>query len=360
LVVLPAMSGIRLYNMGKQPWQLTQLIYHALARLGREAVVLVSPRTHYASIGFHQDMIQELDLEYCRDHGIPIFRREVGGGAVYLDGGQVFWQLILHEDNPHVSLNRLKFYGKFLAPVVRAYQAVGMDARFEPVNDIICGEKKISGTGAGEIGDCVVFVGNMIRSFDCHRMTWALKMPNERFRQRVLESMQRNMSSLEEELGKEAANAISDERLCQELAKGFAGVLGELVPSSPDAELEAEIQRLSDKMLSHEWTRFRRKPRPVRSVKLRAGVFEHTGQVVLVDQPVRVTYRTEGDVLVDILFEHEAACPFQDALARLAQVLEGTPKERAGQAIKDWLFRHDPTQAEAAWQMWRRVFGLRD
>jgi len=75
---------VELYNLGKVPWEESQLLYHALAKLGRESLCLLSPATPYVCIGFHQDVSQEVDLEFCLTHGIPVFRREVGGGAVFL------------------------------------------------------------------------------------------------------------------------------------------------------------------------------------------------------------------------------------------------------------------------------------
>jgi lipoate-protein ligase A len=51
---------LELFNLGKVPWLETQLIYHALAELGREALTLVSPATPYVCIGFHQDAEQEV------------------------------------------------------------------------------------------------------------------------------------------------------------------------------------------------------------------------------------------------------------------------------------------------------------
>ncbi len=57
---------MELYNLGKTPWEDSQLIYHALARLGREALVLVSPASPYVCLGFHQDAEQEVDLDFCR------------------------------------------------------------------------------------------------------------------------------------------------------------------------------------------------------------------------------------------------------------------------------------------------------
>jgi lipoate-protein ligase A len=72
---------MRLYNLGKVPWHESQLIYHALAALGREALSLVSPGKPYVCIGFHQDVEHEVDLDFCEANDIPVFRREVGGGS---------------------------------------------------------------------------------------------------------------------------------------------------------------------------------------------------------------------------------------------------------------------------------------
>ena len=77
---------MKLYRLETVSWQDSQLLYHALPRLGREGLILLSPGSPYVCIGYHQDAAQEVDMEYCREHNIPVFRREVGGGAVYLDG----------------------------------------------------------------------------------------------------------------------------------------------------------------------------------------------------------------------------------------------------------------------------------
>ena len=79
-----------LFDLGKLPGQQSMLIFHALARMGIEALVVVSPKTPLASIGYFQDAEQEVDLQYCKELGIPFMRREGGGGATYLDAHQIF------------------------------------------------------------------------------------------------------------------------------------------------------------------------------------------------------------------------------------------------------------------------------
>ncbi|MBT8101166.1 MAG: lipoate--protein ligase family protein, partial [Gammaproteobacteria bacterium] len=49
-----------------------------------------------ALIGRHQDLSAEVDLDYCRANNIGTVRRITGGGAIYLDEGQIGWELVFH------------------------------------------------------------------------------------------------------------------------------------------------------------------------------------------------------------------------------------------------------------------------
>jgi lipoate-protein ligase A len=47
-----------------------------------------------ALIGVHQMLGREIKVDYCRSHGIEIVRRITGGGGLYLDEGQIGWELV--------------------------------------------------------------------------------------------------------------------------------------------------------------------------------------------------------------------------------------------------------------------------
>jgi lipoate-protein ligase A len=197
---------VNLYDLGHVPWLDSQLIYHALPRLGMEGLILLAPAEPYVCIGYHQDAEQEVDLAYCREQGIPVFRREVGGGAVYLDGQQLFYQLLIHKDNPLARRDKGEFYRTMLAPVVGAYRDLGVDARYKPVNDIVTAEgRKISGNGAAEMGDYAVLVGNLIADFDYEMMVRVLRVPDAKFRDKVFKSLRENLTTLIRELGRAPA-----------------------------------------------------------------------------------------------------------------------------------------------------------
>lgn len=289
---------MHLYRLGRVSWQDSQLAYHALAHLGREGLILCSPGEPYVSVGYFQDPAQELDLEHCRRSGLPVFRREVGGGAVYLDRHQLFWQVVLKRDHPLVSLNRQAFYRRLLAPVVAAYRALGVEARVAPVNDVAVGDRRIAGTGAGEIGDCVVFVGNLMRRFDCAAMARVLQAPDRDFRRTFLLQMQNQLTSLRREIGPRQEGSLSDGRLYDLLAREFASLLGPLEPRAQDEQLRETMARLGRRMLSPTWTYFPRRPRPHRKVKVRAGLFLHHWEQDSPQGPVRARFTSlDGKVL---------------------------------------------------------------
>jgi hypothetical protein len=48
--------------------------------VGVEGVNLLAPGEPYVCVGHHQDLEQEIEEAFCRAHGIPVSRRQVGGG----------------------------------------------------------------------------------------------------------------------------------------------------------------------------------------------------------------------------------------------------------------------------------------
>ncbi|MCX5779311.1 MAG: lipoate--protein ligase family protein, partial [Firmicutes bacterium] len=158
--------AVDVYDLGPVNWWESQCYYHALAHLGREGLIICSPASPYVCLGLHDDLEQEIDPVYCQEQNIPIFRRETGGGVVYLDDRQVFFQLILRRDNPRLPLRRQRFYEEFLQPAIAAYQHFGVPAELKAPADIAAAGRKCSGNACGDVGECVAYVGNILLDFD--------------------------------------------------------------------------------------------------------------------------------------------------------------------------------------------------
>ncbi|UCE38489.1 MAG: lipoate--protein ligase family protein [Thermoplasmata archaeon] len=258
---------MKLFNLGELNWRQTQLIYHALAYKNIESLVLHSSSDRYMCVGLHQNPRDELDIEYCNENNIGIFRREIGGGAVLLDNNQVFYHLIIHRNHPKVPYAPESFFRRFLQPVIQVYYELGISAEYRPLCDLVVREKKISGNGGGEIGECKVLGGSILLDFDYERMARAMYL-TDGLKQRFLELMQNNLTTVQKELGviplKEEIYSI--------LATKFADFLGPMTDGRIDVEITKKMMELDKQYSSDTWLYQRGTKQIWREIKVREGV----------------------------------------------------------------------------------------
>lgn len=305
-------------------WEYSQALYHAAAHLGREALFILRPATPYVCIGYHQDAQQEIDLEFVHQNHIPVFRREVGGGAVYLDGQQLFFQLVLRHDRPGVPANVAEFYKKFLQPVIDTFRQFGVPAEYKPVNDIITNGRKISGTGAAQVEDMLILVGNFIQDFNYEMMSKCLRVPDEKFRDKVHKTMYENLTTFLRETGSIPANAD----LAAELARRYTPLLGELVQKSLDPELAQKADELLVEMNTPEWLFSNDRRRPdARQVKIAEGVYVIQKMLKTPGGLIRVTAVNENGNLKDVHLSGDFFFFPAANLVDLEQALSGLPVE---------------------------------
>ena len=345
-----------LYHLGKVPWEDSQLLYHALAELGREALCLLSPSAPYVCIGFHQDASHEVDLEYCAARHIPVFRRDLGGGAVYLDGEQLFFQLILHRDNPLAPRRKEAFYETFLAPVIAVYRRLGIPARFKPVNDVVVGGKKISGTGAAEIGDCIVFVGNLIRDFNFTEMTRVLKVPDEKFRDKIHSTLIENLTTIKREMCETQASGWSAAALNQLMITEFGRILGPFTPGPMDARLAEMKDKLGRKMCTDQWLHRKGGKHPGgRDVKICSGtrvkhrIYKAPGGLIRADMEIK------ADRFGAVSLSGDFFCFPKSAIGGLESWLEGKPVAQTANWVKEFYMTHDIETPGIAVEDWTAV-----
>ncbi|NLS79578.1 MAG: hypothetical protein GXY76_20195 [Chloroflexi bacterium] len=321
---------MKLYDLGAVSWQDSQLIYHTLPRLGHHGLILLRPSTPYFCIGYHQDVEQEVDVAYCREHHIPIFRREVGGGAVYLDGQQLFFQLILPREHPLAAQTKERFYQQLLEPVVQTYKAMGIDCRYKPVNDVITTQgRKISGTGAAEIAGHVILVGNLIADFNYEMMTRILRVPDEKYRDKVFKSMTENLSTIKRELG-----AVPTwEEMSALLASEFAKVLGPLEPSALPEGVQAKRDELWAQFSTDEWLYKRGRRQAERAVKIAAGTEVRQRMFKAPGGLIRALFVVKENKLGSVSLSGDFFIYPADKLGELEAALEGVALEQAEAAI---------------------------
>lgn len=315
-------------NLGKIPGQQSMLVFHALARMGFEGLVIVSPQDPLASIGYFQDTRAEIDLEYCNEAGIPVMRREVGGGATYLDENQIFYQVIYNKDNPIAPLKIAEIYEWFSQAPVETYGELGIRTAFRPVNDIVTGEgRKIAGEGGGDIGDSRVFVGGILLDFDYQAMSRILKVPDEKFRDKVFKTMEENLTTVRRELG----SVPSHEEVSRILIEKFEKLLGRLERTDLPSDTVGKMVELEKWFTSDEFL-FKKTPRVPKGVKIREGIEILYTMYKAKGGLIRTAQEIDKKRIADITISGDFTMFPREALSGLEKELKDV--ERKDQLIK--------------------------
>ncbi len=176
----------------------SQAVYHGLAAAMKAdddpVLSIVNPDAPYVCVGMHQEIEKEVDEAFCKAEGLPIIRRHVGGGAVYLDRNQMFIHFIYpRKKAPEFAVN---LYPMFIAPMVATYRDLGIDAEYRPVNDVQVAGRKIGGTGAASIAEATLFVSSFMFDFDTAKMAHCLKVPSEKFRDKLKTTLEDYMTTM--------------------------------------------------------------------------------------------------------------------------------------------------------------------
>ena len=118
---------LRVLDFGSETALRSQAVYHGIAQVigdsDNPVLTLVNPTDPYVCVGVHQEIGKEVDEEFCAAQGLPIIRRHVGGGAVYLDENQMFFHFMYPRAKaPEFATN---LYPRFIEPAVRTYRGPG-------------------------------------------------------------------------------------------------------------------------------------------------------------------------------------------------------------------------------------------
>jgi lipoate-protein ligase A len=153
-----------------------------------------------ALVGRHQALEQEINLDYCREHGIGVARRITGGGAIYLDPGQLGWELAIRRSTLKIA-SLAEVAREICTAVADGIGTLGVAARYRPRNDIEVDGRKISGTGGFFDGDTLFYQGTVLVDLDPQHMVSALRVPQAKLKKRKLDSAAQRVVTLRELLG---------------------------------------------------------------------------------------------------------------------------------------------------------------
>ena len=260
--------------MTKERWRLIEFdtestarmtagVFPATMRSIKENIVpntlwIGTPRRHGITLGYHADAERYINIEYCKEHDIEMARIFVGHGSAIYDKGNLL-TCIMCDRSKVKSQELTNLYEEILVPYANALsERFNMDASYRPLNDIMIGDKKV--TGCSFIIDedkiyCPTFF--QVKHPDAEVASKAIRMPPEKYLDKAeagmesAEAIATRIYSYEDAAGREISLEEARETIRGAVAKKFNV---ELIPAEFKEEEKKWIKEAEEKYVNNdEW-----------------------------------------------------------------------------------------------------------
>ncbi len=333
------MNGLDVIRLGSVDGYVMTNMFVVLARSVSEGkrgdtLVLCHAEQPFANVGFHQETLQEIDIDYCVMNNIPVVRRVIGGGAIADGPWEEDYFLISRIGTDATRGTIQEYYDRMLEPVSSTLRRMGISAVKSGLNDLAVGGRKISANGAVDIEDARVLTGDVLMDLNLPVMSGILKVPDEKFRNKMARTIEEHLTSVRSLLGRPVDRVEMDETLSDEFGKIYGGAVSS---SAITAEETERLSLLVEERKRHDWIFSKDGSRDElyadrRIVKIREGVYlcshDYKAQKL-----VRVTLLVDNGTIGSIVLSGDFfTVPVTWKLERLERALEGTPLD--GKAIE--------------------------
>ena len=162
--------------------------------------------------GRNQLMANEVNVDYCREHGIAFYRRRSGGGCVYADRDNIMFSYITRSDEVQTTFTR------YTSAVAEMLRGLGLDASASDRNDVLIGGRKVSGNAFYHIPGRSIVHGTMLFGTNMEHMLNAITPSREKLTSKGVESVRSHITTLSEHLSMdiEAFKRYVRETMCDD------------------------------------------------------------------------------------------------------------------------------------------------
>lgn len=161
--------------------------------------------------GRNQVLENEVNVAYCREHDIKLYRRKSGGGCVYADMDNLMLSFITTEENVNFAFNR------FVNMILLVLRRLGIEATGTQHNDIMIGDRKVCGTACYHVGGRSIVHSTMLYDTNMEHMLNAITPGLEKLEKKGIQSVRQRITLLKDYTtleGVEALKQLIRDTLC--------------------------------------------------------------------------------------------------------------------------------------------------
>lgn len=142
--------------------------------------------------GRNQLIEDEVNLSYCKEHNIEIYRRKSGGGCVYADLANIMFSYITRDENVNFTFNR------YVNMIILMLCKLGIDAKTSGRNDILIDGKKISGNAFYHIPGHSIVHGTMLYDTNMENMVGSITPSNHKLISKGVKSVRQRIALIKD------------------------------------------------------------------------------------------------------------------------------------------------------------------
>ncbi|MBR3479578.1 MAG: lipoate--protein ligase family protein [Prevotella sp.] len=161
--------------------------------------------------GRNQVLENEVNVAYCREHDIKIYRRKSGGGCVYADMDNVMLSYV--SDGEQVGFT----FHVFVQMILRVLREMGIEASGTSHNDIMIGDRKVCGTAFYLLPGRSIVHSTLLYDTNMEHMLNAITPSTEKLQKRGIQSVRQRITLLKDHtsLSLEEVKTLIRETLCK-------------------------------------------------------------------------------------------------------------------------------------------------
>lgn len=181
---------------------------------------IVSPTVIF---GRHQVMEDEVNIPFCREHGVQMYRRKSGGGCVYADRGNLMLSYITPDTHSE------QVFQRYLDIISDALRQLGFPAVKSEHNDILIDGHKVSGNACYALPTGTIVHGTLLYNVDFSALQQAITPSKEKLAKHGVQSVRQRVGNLVDLQGmipdfEQHTNAVAMQSI-ENIAKYFGDTL---------------------------------------------------------------------------------------------------------------------------------------